>query len=394
MSEPVSVDFDLLADYVGGALDGTPEGERVATLVAADPDWGREHAVLVAALEATAGELAVYAEQTAEPMPDEVFARLLSALQAAHEPAAQAAHEPAAQAAHEPAAQAAHEPAAETAHESAAAVPSAGVDGEAADSALRTTSLDISDELSAGQDAGLSAAEEAAGERRSDDADRAAARGQRTGPARDRRGPGGRRPQDGGRPGSGRRRSRWLGWAAPILAAVAVAGFAGVWINQSVDSGSTNENSAVAGAADAPQAQENALTVPRFASGRDYSGAAVAQGFVAPLPSGRAFSSAGPMAATDAANERDNQAAGAEKAVDPELLRLSTGAALAVCVEAITRAHGQGPLTVDAADFASYQGRPAVLVFFSDPSGARWGWAVGPDCGASGPDDLFRSRVG
>ena len=37
----MSVDHDLLADYVGGALDGTPEQERIAGLIAASPEWGR-----------------------------------------------------------------------------------------------------------------------------------------------------------------------------------------------------------------------------------------------------------------------------------------------------------------------------------------------------------------
>ena len=80
MSEPVEVDVDLLADYVGGALEGTPEHERVAALVATDPAWGREHELLVVALAATADDLATFAQQTAQPMPDEVLARLLAAL--------------------------------------------------------------------------------------------------------------------------------------------------------------------------------------------------------------------------------------------------------------------------------------------------------------------------
>ena len=33
------VDWDLLADHLGGALQGTPEEARVAHLVATDPAW-------------------------------------------------------------------------------------------------------------------------------------------------------------------------------------------------------------------------------------------------------------------------------------------------------------------------------------------------------------------
>ena len=33
------VDIDLLADYIGGALAGTPDESAVAALVADDPAW-------------------------------------------------------------------------------------------------------------------------------------------------------------------------------------------------------------------------------------------------------------------------------------------------------------------------------------------------------------------
>ncbi|WP_373688915.1 hypothetical protein [Verrucosispora sioxanthis] len=33
------VDHDLLADYLGGALDGTPEHAEIARRVAQDPAW-------------------------------------------------------------------------------------------------------------------------------------------------------------------------------------------------------------------------------------------------------------------------------------------------------------------------------------------------------------------
>jgi hypothetical protein len=303
MSEPVEVDFDLLADYVGGALDGTPEQDRVAALVATDPGWAREHELLIAALAATADDLATFAEQTAEPMPDEVLSRLLGSLP-------------------------------ET-----AATSSAGARG---------------------------------------------------GPGRDNRAPVRRRPEAGQRPtGRARHRPRWRSWAAPALVAASVAAFAGVWINQSVGTGTTATDTAAAG----PQVQEHnsaggdALTLPRYATGRDYTDAAVAGGFTDGGVAAKPTESASVM------SEQTNRSTRASM-VDPELLRLNGDAALAVCVGAIEQELGRGPITVSAADFASYQGRPAVLIFFTDSSGARWGWAVGPDCGPGGTDDLIRARVG
>jgi hypothetical protein len=73
------VDIDLLADYVGGALDGTPEADRVAALIAGDPAW-REAFEVLAPEMATVG--ALLGDLPAEPMPDDVVARLGAALSA------------------------------------------------------------------------------------------------------------------------------------------------------------------------------------------------------------------------------------------------------------------------------------------------------------------------
>ncbi|BCJ43608.1 hypothetical protein GCM10010168_40840 [Actinoplanes ianthinogenes] len=79
------VDIDLLADYVGGALDGTPESERVAALIAGEPAWQEAYALLapeMAAVGALLGDLPV------EPMPADVVARLDAALATAGGPVA------------------------------------------------------------------------------------------------------------------------------------------------------------------------------------------------------------------------------------------------------------------------------------------------------------------
>ncbi|GGN89519.1 hypothetical protein GCM10010112_74050 [Actinoplanes lobatus] len=67
------VDLDLLADYVGGALDGTPDQERVATLVSGDPAWRRAFEMLEPGMIAVEAALR---EFEPEPMPGDLAARL------------------------------------------------------------------------------------------------------------------------------------------------------------------------------------------------------------------------------------------------------------------------------------------------------------------------------
>jgi len=320
-----AVDVDLLADYVGGALDGTPEADQVAALVATSPEWAREHELLVAALAATADDLAEYAAAAGEPMPAAVTERLLAAL-AAEGPLDASAPSPA-----------------------------------------------------GGQEA-------APGRRPADGGGRV-----------DQRAPADGRPGgvDGGHAGparnlSRRRRRRWAAWAAPVLVAAAVAGFAGVWINQAAETANTASDSAGSSAVAPesggvpPASVLGAPAVPQATSGRDYTGALVAGGF-----RGSRASASAPGSTTMSQN-REGTSAGS---VDPALRRLTAPAALSICVEAIAQAHGQGPITVQAADFASYEGQPAVVVFFTDAAGARWGWASGSDCGPAGADTLFSTPV-
>jgi hypothetical protein len=75
------VDLDRLADYVSGALDGTPDAAAIADLVATDPRWTRAHAALVAADALVRADLAALADRP-EPMPDGVMARLDAAFAA------------------------------------------------------------------------------------------------------------------------------------------------------------------------------------------------------------------------------------------------------------------------------------------------------------------------
>ena len=67
------VDVDLLADYVGGALTGTPDEDRVAALVADDPAWRSAYEQVAPAMAAVG---AVLGDLPDEPMPDDLAARL------------------------------------------------------------------------------------------------------------------------------------------------------------------------------------------------------------------------------------------------------------------------------------------------------------------------------
>ncbi|MEK8108847.1 hypothetical protein NKG94_36160 [Micromonospora sp. M12] len=76
------VDDDLLADYLGGALDGTPQHEEVARLVSADPAWAEAYALLAPAVTKVREGLARWAEPSPE-MPQAIADRLLASLAAA-----------------------------------------------------------------------------------------------------------------------------------------------------------------------------------------------------------------------------------------------------------------------------------------------------------------------
>ncbi|MGY0006842.1 hypothetical protein [Micromonospora sp. I033] len=74
------VDHDLLADYLGGALDGTPEQATVARLVEQDPAWGEAYAALARAVELVHADLADWAAEPAPELPATVADRITAAL--------------------------------------------------------------------------------------------------------------------------------------------------------------------------------------------------------------------------------------------------------------------------------------------------------------------------
>ncbi|MCO1596333.1 hypothetical protein M8C17_14315 [Micromonospora sp. RHAY321] len=76
------VDDDLLADYLGGALDGTPQQAEVARLVDTDPGWAQAYALLAPAVTEVRADLARWAEPSLE-LPSAVAERIAAALAAA-----------------------------------------------------------------------------------------------------------------------------------------------------------------------------------------------------------------------------------------------------------------------------------------------------------------------
>ncbi|MGC5285712.1 hypothetical protein [Micromonospora sp. DT231] len=73
------VDDDLLADYLGGALDGTPQQEEVARLVSTDPAWTEAYALLAPSLAEVRADLGRWAEPSPR-MPQAITDRLVAAL--------------------------------------------------------------------------------------------------------------------------------------------------------------------------------------------------------------------------------------------------------------------------------------------------------------------------
>ena len=67
------VDIDLLADYIGGALAGTPDESAVAALIADDPAWQTAYESLSSGMALVGAALA---RLEPEPMPADLAARL------------------------------------------------------------------------------------------------------------------------------------------------------------------------------------------------------------------------------------------------------------------------------------------------------------------------------
>jgi hypothetical protein len=314
------VDIDLLADYVGGALDGTPDESVVAGLVADDPAWRAAHDALTGGTAAVGAQLRLLGA-TPEPMPTDVAVRLDAAL--------------------------------------AGLAPLTGpVDPGVA-----------SDAVTAAQPSGT----------------RDAVPGRHLVAVPGAVGSGGDRSATPGRRRALRR------WAAPVGVAAGVLVFAGIGLGELLSGGESADTTSSYGGQAAPmmESQESgsaAVAVERVtASGTDYRRDNFQAAGTAPFSRG---------AAQGADEERHSEQARVldTGSVVPALQRLSVREALIACIDAIAAEHGAGPVDVESADFARFEGSPALVVRFTASDGT-WAWASGPDCGARGAAADTRHQV-
>ncbi|MDG4834740.1 hypothetical protein O7627_36345 [Solwaraspora sp. WMMD1047] len=376
------VDPDLLADYVGGALTGTPAEATVDRLIAEDPSWERAYAELVHATDAVRVDLAGWAA-VPEPMPADIADRLTAALRAEIGPTAGLATSAPTRLGTQPAASTDTEDTAGlgTARTGAADRGNMG----AADTAVRT-GVGGADDVAEG---GVAAP------------DRGVRPGRRPAsgvPEQSR--PGGARNR-----GAARNRRRWSRLAGPVAVAAAVAAFAGFGVSRLMipdarDGGSVTsqsdsgpESASDAGAAEVPRTLVEPSPQLLLSSGTDYTApglAAAAKGMEQRTGGNPPSRAAAPDAGTD------NEQYSATDRSPAELARLTDRAALSGCLDAVAEAHARGPLTVEVVDYATFEGTPALILRFVDATGVRWAMAAGPACGlpGSGADTRYRTQVG
>ncbi|MER7419997.1 hypothetical protein ABT346_24995 [Micromonospora peucetia] len=347
------VDHDLLADYLGGALDGTPDEELVARLVDEDADWAQAYAVLAPAVADARADLAAWGTPAPE-MPADVTDRIVAAL----------AH------------------ATSVSPDAASLTPDRSEPGSVGPS-KRTVGHEAAP--AHGQPAVRVGAAGAVPAQPLGGSGRRPAGVPRSEPGR------------GGITGPGRRRRRWNRLAGPVaLAAVSIAavglGVSQLTRNQQMDGAA---DTALPGTASRESVGPAAATPfritgePSVRSGTDYTQESLA---VSPSsPQSQPFTGR-PGGEQPGVQGEGGRLPGSATGLD----RLTDPAALGTCISAIRAEHGNGPLVVDVVDYARFQGRPALVVRFTDATGAHWAWASGPECGVpgSGSDSRYRTRVG
>jgi hypothetical protein len=410
------VDIDLLADFIGGVLTGTPEESVVAARIADDPAWQAAYESLGEGMLFVSAELSRLGP---EPMPADLAERLDATLagfallnaETTPETASQNTTAGAAQknteSATASAAQAAIQAAAERA--SGSAVQNITTQNADAGTALNITTqyADGSGGQRAAAQAGAeraatgaapAAAEDAGSGARLGEADAAAAVDPapiapelvepgaprltlvRGGLAVDDGAPGVRKTQPEPR------RGRRLRWAAPIAVAAGLIAFVGFGLDylagRQQDSVSTDS---AAGSAAARSVAPNFAASggeATLSSGTDYTHATLGVDPVQPLTA--------PLTApgTPARKTTPEMASGVESA----LQRLTSPSALAECLAAIEQANGGGALSEKSVDYARFDGAPAVIVRFTARNG-RWAWASGADCGTPPGDAATLDKV-
>ncbi|MFG1607093.1 hypothetical protein [Actinoplanes sp. NPDC049265] len=328
-----TVDVDLLADYIGDALDG-PEQERVARLVAEDPEWRSAFALLSPGMGSVSAELGAMGA-AAEPMPETLWVRLSDAFSV---PPAAASDPPV---------------------ESPVAEPSI------IDPALATPTAPHL----------------------------APVRGDRhlvsvpTGRSSDGK-PSSRRRR--------LRWAAPIAAAAGVVA-FAGLGASYLSGNNSADDATSSAGSAQLplNAPEAAPAQVGGLTGEQItASGVDYSERSLRA--ANPIPPADPMIATDQGGSADG-TQRSQKSAESRPLIasDPALSRLTARDALAACLHAIAVENAGGPITVQTIDYARFAGAPALIVRFT-ANGVAQAWAAGPDCGAPdrGAQAVRRVRVG
>jgi hypothetical protein len=330
------VDFDRLAEYLGGALDGTPAAAEIEHLVTHDARWREAYAALGAALDRVRNDLGRLGA-TREPMPADVVGRLEEALRAGPQ--------------------------------AVGASASPGSTDDARPAARQPV-------------------------RRSATAGRAIGAPPASRPARDGVGPPTRRHRSRGR------WTRWAGLTAAAAAVVALGALGANVLGGRLPSNGDNATSANGGyegsgrddqAPAAPSVTAGGVALTVQASGSDYRPDTIAtlgRRLAAPA---RASQSAAEGTADKGVAPRP---AADLDAVPGELRRLTDPAELSACLTALITGY-RAPASVQAVDYARFEGRPAVVVIFADGDGGRWAAAVGPHCGLpwAGANERFATRV-
>ncbi|MGC4744923.1 hypothetical protein ACLQ28_04560 [Micromonospora sp. DT201] len=331
------VDNDLLADYLGGALDGTPQQEEVAQLVSADPAWAETYALLAPALTEVRADLARWAEPAPE-MPQAIADRLIAALAAAGPL-----------------------PEGISADEDAAA-PEVDRQG------VHATPLVVPVQGGAGRRPAVPT------------------------------------PAGSGRQlptGPGRRRRGWVRRGVPVAAAAIAVVAVALGLNQLSMNAADTAGSALNHPVNAPEVAGAAAgavrtTGPALHSGTNYTPQTLddAQGVDAqsrPAPSRATSDTRGTPPEVAAEEDRRPSPDGLD-----QLARLTDEAGLTACLADVAAEHGSAPLVVEVIDYARFQGEQALIIRFTDASGARWAWVSGPECGVPGSasDSRYSARVG
>jgi hypothetical protein len=335
------VDVDRLADYVGGALDGTPDAAEVRRLIDTDSGWAAAHEDLAAAMSSVSVELGALG-RVDESVPEAVVARLDAVL---HDLSLSDGAAGVSRAA-----------------EAAPGGPVAAVDGARADGATR----------------GQANAPGRSTDRSGDAARPVAERGGR--------GPGGSGP---GR----ERRRRTARWAAGLSAAAAVIAF-GIGVATTFPTGESNTGGDSAASAPEAMASPAAGAGGTVISGRDYSaGSFSGLSEAAPADAPAPFVSSERSAREGAkANDMSQQPG----TLPPELARFRSPAAVEACLDAIRMMFGG---VAQVVDLARYEGAPAVVVLLNGASaggGRPLVVVAGPACGQipGDADEVFSGPLG